>query len=254
MSSNRTFGVAVIGLTLHELEILKSLFRLSVHRKWTYELASMAVGQPFDILLVDGDEQSAVMEWHKLRVSDKATAALPTVMVSKTTISNSQCAHLQRPFKLSQVLTIFDQIAREHIETPALADSPPRALVVDDSLPVRKQVELELKRLDVEADCAESAEQALEFLARNTLYDFIFLDVVLPGVDGYNLCKTIKKDKRRKLTPVIMLTGKGSTFDRVRGKLAGCDTYLTKPVARESFQDVVKKYLSQKASHELAIT
>ncbi|MFZ1829065.1 MAG: response regulator, partial [Candidatus Competibacteraceae bacterium] len=56
-------------------------------------------------------------------------------------------------------------------------------------------------------------------------------------------CKTIKKDKDKKKTPVIMLTSKSSPFDRIRGALAGCNTYITKPVSQSSFQKVVKKYL-----------
>ncbi|MDH3603132.1 MAG: response regulator [Candidatus Tectomicrobia bacterium] len=214
----------------------------------------MADDQPLDILLVDGDEPSAMTEWRELCTSDGTKAALPAVIVSKANISDSKCSHLQRPLKLSHVLTTLDQVAKTQVEMRTVETPPLTALVVDDSLPVRKQVELELKILGVGADCVESAEQAFESLNRDTAYDLIFLDVILPGVDGYNLCKTIKRDQRRKRTPVIMLTGKGSTFDRVRGKLAGCDTYLTKPVARESFQEVVKKYLSQKLSHEVAIT
>jgi twitching motility two-component system response regulator PilG len=79
------------------------------------------------------------------------------------------------------------------------------ALVVDDSLPVRKQIELELKLLGVNADFAETGEQAFKLLD-NKSYDIVFLDVVLPGIDGYQVCKTIKKDIMMKQTPVIMLT------------------------------------------------
>ena len=114
--------------------------------------------------------------------------------------------------------------------------------MVDDSLPIRKQIELELKLFGVQADFAETGEHAFEHLQHNT-YDIIFLDVMLPGIDGYHVCRSIKKQKSTKRTPVIMLTGKSSTFDRVRGKLSGCKTYLTKPVAHDSFHKVVKKYL-----------
>ena len=155
---------------------------------------------------------------------------------------NNAIHHIPRPLLPSRVLKILDQAANETQLTEAYLH---RALIVDDSQAVRISVQLELKKLDVSSDCAESGEQALAFLNGNSQYDIIFLDVVLPGVDGYNLCKTIKKDKLRKYTPVVMLTGKSSPFDRVRGKLSGCDTYLTKPVSRGDFQDVVQKYLSQ---------
>lgn len=82
----------------------------------------------------------------------------------------------------------------------------------------------------------------MDFANKNN-YDLIFLDVVLPGIDGYQLCKSLKRGKDKKKTPVIMLTSKSSPFDRVKGALAGCDAYLTKPVKQETFQKVVKKYL-----------
>ena len=116
------------------------------------------------------------------------------------------------------------------------------ALVVDDSAPVRKQIEIELKIFGIEVDTAATGEQGIEFFTHKN-YSLIFLDVVLPGIDGYQICKMIKKDKARKKTPVVMLTSKSSPFDRVKGALAGCDSYLTKPVKQETFQKVVKKYL-----------
>ena len=112
----------------------------------------------------------------------------------------------------------------------------------DDSSTIRKQLEIELKIFDVQVDTAESAEQVFDLINRK-IYDMIFLDVVLPGIDGYQICKIIKKDKDKKKIPVVMLTSKSSPFDRIKGALAGCDTYLTKPVKQASFQKVVKKYL-----------
>jgi twitching motility two-component system response regulator PilG len=159
------------------------------------------------------------------------------------TLPEARLYLLRRPLLAPRVLSTLDQIAEKTPTTPATAAWQYKALVVDDSAPMRKQIELELGLLSLVADFAESGEQAYALLSNGTTYDLIFLDVLLPGIDGYKVCKTIKKDKLRKHTPVIMLTGKGSMFDHVRGKLAGCDTYLTKPVARERFQDVVKQYL-----------
>ncbi len=184
-------------------------------------------------------------QWYALhaRAQSEGDGHLVTCMVSQLQIREDKAIHhLPRPLLPSRVLKILDQAANE---TELTETHLHRALIVDDSQAVRTSVQLELKKLDVSADCAESGEQALAFLNSNSQYDIIFLDVVLPGVDGYNLCKTIKKDKRRKYTPIVMLTGKSSPFDRVRGKLSGCDTYLTKPVSRGDFQDVVQKYLTQ---------
>ena len=116
-----------------------------------------------------------------------------------------------------------------------------RALVVDDSPTVRKQLELELEASNIHVDSAETGETGLDLMGKN-LYDIIFLDVMLPGADGYQVCKHIKKNPLRKQTPVVMLTSKSSPFDRVRGSLAGCDSYLTKPVDYEEFRQVLEKY------------
>jgi twitching motility two-component system response regulator PilG len=145
----------------------------------------------------------------------------------------------QIPTSSAQERVIGEQQPPPVAET---VESAPTALVVDDSSTIRKQIEMELKLFGVQVDAVESGERAFELLAHKN-YDLILLDVMLPGVDGYQICKTIKKDKAKKETPVVMLTSKSSPFDRIKGALAGCDTYLTKPVKQSSFEKVIKKYL-----------
>ena len=117
----------------------------------------------------------------------------------------------------------------------------PRALVVDDSPSVRKQLEIELDLFNVNVDYAANAKEAMELLDSD-VYDVAFLDVVLPDKDGFTICRHIKE--ARKDTSVIMLTGKAKQADKVKGALAGCDAYLVKPVGRMTFQSAVKNYLS----------
>jgi two-component system cell cycle response regulator len=245
MSGNRTLSVAAVGIPMHEQKVLRSIFTLSLRRPRSYTLSHLTDDPSPDILLVNGDDQSAVGEWRDLCRREQAKATLPTVLVTQAgTAPEARLYLLRRPLLAPRVLSTLDQIAEKTpTMPPGTAAWQYKALVVDDSLPMRKQIELELELLGIVADFAESGEQAHALLANGTAYDLIFLDVLLPGIDGYKVCKTIKKDKLRKRTPVIMLTGKGSMFDHVRGKLAGCDTYLTKPVARERFQGVVKQYL-----------
>ena len=114
---------------------------------------------------------------------------------------------------------------------------------VGRSEPVRKQLEIELKLLGAKVQLSESGEQAIE-LCRENKYDIIFLDVVMPGIDGYEVCKYLKNNHHSKNTPVIMLTGKSSPISKVMGSLSGCDSYLTKPLEREQFQHVAGKYLT----------
>ncbi len=243
MSTKRTFTVAVIGLTQQEQGALTNCFQLSTHCPFAYAQVPFSIEASSDIVIVDGDDQQSMAQWYALHAIGQGDSPLVPCIVSQLNIREDNAVHhIPRPLLPSRVLKILDQAANETQLTEAYLH---RALIVDDSQAVRTSVQLELKKLDVSSDCAESGEQALAFLNSNSQYDIIFLDVVLPGVDGYNLCKIIKKDKRRKYTPVVMLTGKSSPFDRVRGKLSGCDTYLTKPVSRGDFQEVVQKYLSQ---------
>jgi len=76
-------------------------------------------------------------------------------------------------------------------------------------------------------------------------YDIILLDVVLPGIDGYQVCKNIRRNQDRKNIPVVMLTSRSSPFDKVRGSMAGCSSYLTKPVDYEKFHQVLDQYIPQ---------
>lgn len=128
--------------------------------------------------------------------------------------------------------------------TPALAvktKSPTQhVLVVDDSASVRKQLEIELEFFDVSVDFAESAESAFNLL-KNKKYNLALLDVVLPDKDGFQICKYIKSQD--KSTVAIMLTGKATQADKIKGSLAGCNAYLVKPVGRQTFQSTIKNYL-----------
>jgi len=106
-----------------------------------------------------------------------------------------------------------------------------RALVVDDSTTVRRLMDLTLRPLGMDLEFADNGEDAIH-LTKSRNYDIIFLDIMLPDIDGYRVCKAIKADKATKGISVIMLTSRGSTFDKVRGVMAGTDVYLTKPLAK----------------------
>ncbi len=112
------------------------------------------------------------------------------------------------------------------------------ALVIDDSMAIRKHLELELRDSGVSADFAESGEQALEKI-KERLFDLIFLDIMMPGIDGYETCKLIRANPAFKKTPIIMLSGKTSPLDEVQGIIAGASTYLTKPVKSDKLQAVL---------------
>jgi CheY-like chemotaxis protein len=117
-----------------------------------------------------------------------------------------------------------------------------RVLVVDDSPTVRQQLAQAFNRMGIISEVAASAQEALARLAE-TSFNLALIDVVMPEMDGYKLTKEIKRNKACKQMPVIILTSKSSPFDLARGALAGCDTYLTKPVPLKDLEAAVVKQL-----------
>jgi two-component system cell cycle response regulator len=270
----KTYVVSMLGITDIERNVLRNIFKLSQYRAYSYVAA--VPGMATDILMVDADDPRAMAEWRQ-NGRENATSVgassnsyrpnIPTILVTKDSPPDSMLHYMRRPFVASRVISILDQVVQKDLQSnksriigqdatqkaiteAAKIPSPETlddsgtytALVVDDSSPVRKQIELELQLFGIKVDAAATGEQGMDFANKNN-YDLIFLDVVLPGIDGYQLCKSLKRGKDKKKTPVIMLTSKSSPFDRVKGALAGCDAYLTKPVKQETFQKVVKKYL-----------
>ena len=116
------------------------------------------------------------------------------------------------------------------------------ALVVDDNATVREFMRSKLAPFQINVDFAESGEEAIGMTAKRS-YTCVFLDVVMPGMDGYQVCKLIKQRKQVNKTAVVMLTSKGSPFDRIRGTMAGCNAYLTKPVNEDKLLETIAKYL-----------
>lgn len=117
-----------------------------------------------------------------------------------------------------------------------------RVLIVDDSATVRRQIGVALDRLGLRHEAVGSAAQALERLAREP-FDLALVDVMMPDTDGYRLTREIRRDRRVRHLPVIILTSRSSPFDLARGALAGCDAYLTKPVPFRALEAAVRKQL-----------
>jgi two-component system cell cycle response regulator len=115
-------------------------------------------------------------------------------------------------------------------------------LVVDDNLTVREFMKSKLAAFNFNVDYAENGEQAIGFTGQKH-YTCIFLDVIMPGIDGYQVCKLIKSNRSAQKTAVVMLTSKDSPFDKIRGSMSGCDAYLTKPVDEEKLLETIAKFL-----------
>lgn len=118
-----------------------------------------------------------------------------------------------------------------------------RVLLVDDSDIALKYMQNRLRHFGYECDMVRSGEEALARVASHN-YHFVFLDVMMAGLDGYQTCKAIKNNKARRgpAPVVVMLTSKGGTIDKIRGSMAGCDAYLTKPLNDKKLAVVLAKF------------
>ncbi len=120
-------------------------------------------------------------------------------------------------------------------------------LAVDDSPTVRKLVSLTLGANGFEVLTAADGIEALNILS-DTLPDLILCDINMPRLGGYKLCKFVKKHERTQSIPVVMLSGKDGVFDKMRGKLSGCDDFISKPFESEELVAKIREHLEVKVS------
>ncbi len=104
---------------------------------------------------------------------------------------------------------------------------PKKILVVEDAAPIRELVALNLRLTDCQVDEAESAEEALKLLEKNPGYDVAVVDVMLPGMNGFSLCESIRR--QNDTIGIIILSAKSQEQDKIRGLSIGADDYMTKP-------------------------
>lgn len=262
MSQGKPCLVGALGLLEHEVRLVKSILRHANERNPSrYEWADDLHGA--HVAIVNADNQAALGAWQELAGISEAPVLL---LITSGVGQSGSCEYaFARPFSPLKLAALLDKIVHEKLAkilegkifegelkaAPSVksfvkgnGSAINRALVVDDSPTVRKQLGLELAFFNINVDAVESGEQCLDMLEKSS-YNIIFLDVVLPGSDGYEVCKKIKKNERTKHTPVIMLTSKSSSLDRVRGAMAGCNSYLTKPVDYERFHKILEQYLTE---------
>ena len=113
-----------------------------------------------------------------------------------------------------------------------------KVMVIDDSNTIRRSAEIFLVQAGCKVILAEDGFDALAKVADHQP-DVVFVDIMMPRLDGYQTCALIKKNPRFANTPVIMLSSKDGLFDRARGRMVGSDEYLTKPFTKDSLLRVV---------------
>lgn len=116
-----------------------------------------------------------------------------------------------------------------------------RVMVVDDSNTIRKSAEVFLRQAGCQVSLAECGYEALA-LVEDVKPQLIFLDIIMPRLDGYQTCQLLKSNAEYRSIPIVMLSSKDGLFDQARGQLAGANEYMTKPFARDELLEVVSNY------------
>lgn len=261
------FIVALCNLLPKDARLLEIVLTRAPGRKHEFKLISGAEAGYADIAIVDADKGVST-DGNRLKTD---SPKLIEIFISDSGTGGHGDHRIARKSLVLYCFRLLESIADSKLKGDLSEAPAPRpaavqanqaqpveairfetaltlnALVVDDSAAVRTQLEVTLKRLGLNVDTSENAEQALNTL-KSRRYDLVFLDVVMPGMNGYDLCRSVRALPSGRYVPVVMLTSRSSPFDRARGALAGCDTYLTKPVAVKDFYAAVHKALSKRFS------
>ena len=150
--------------------------------------------------------------------------------------------------------TVMDPIEAENMETVSETEaiSPETAandgfaglkvMVIDDSKTIRRTAETLLKKAGCDVVTATDGFEALAKIA-DEKPSIIFVDIMMPRLDGYQTCALIKNNQVFRETPVIMLSSKDGLFDRARGRIVGSDQYLTKPFTKDELLGAIRAHV-----------
>jgi two-component system, cell cycle response regulator len=261
------FNILPIGFTSQEKTMIETFFALASRRAPHWALTAAA--SEARVILFNASSQQDVDTFKSL------VAHWQHVVIVGASDFGTGWAVMPRPLKLTAILTVLNEVVKTAVpvakpkpqlvavaqamtkvvapvsEVEILAntslknthDALGRVLIVDDSDIALKYMQNRLRYFGYESELAKSGEEALALVGQHS-YHFVFLDVMMEGIDGYKTCRAIKNNKARRgpAPVVVMLTSRGGTIDKIRGAMAGCDAYLTKPLNEKQLALVLAKY------------
>lgn len=236
--SSEKILISQIGLTDRDQKFIRNIFRLSAQQLNKFRFDEDTDLEQAQVVLINADDEKAISRWQSLQFRNKTAQG---IFIGSGQESRSTSPYLNRPLVLKKFVQTLQNAAQQ---LPQDIQASLQVLVVDDSLPIRRFLNLRLPHLcdsPMDMAFAETGEKAVELMQENQ-FDMVFLDIVLPGMDGYQVCRQLKQ-----IAPafVVMLTSNTSPFDRIRGNMAGCDAYLTKPPTDTQLAEVFERMVSR---------
>lgn len=120
-----------------------------------------------------------------------------------------------------------------------------KVMVIDDSKTIRRSAESLLQKAGCEVITADNGFEALPIISAQHP-DIMFIDIMMPRLDGYQTCALVKNNAKYRDIPIIMLSSKDGLFDRAKGKVVGAEQYLTKPFTRDDLLNAIRTHLLNK--------
>ncbi|EGL54055.1 MAG: twitching motility response regulator PilG [Pseudomonadota bacterium] len=120
-----------------------------------------------------------------------------------------------------------------------------KVMVIDDSNTIRRTAETLLKKAGCDVLTADNGFEALPVISAHHP-DILFIDIMMPRLDGYQTCALVKNNPKFRDIPVVMLSSKDGLFDRAKGRVVGAEQYLTKPFTREDLLGAIRTHLLEK--------
>jgi two-component system, cell cycle response regulator len=261
MASADETWISPVGFGGREVKTLEMILKLTEKRTQKYCLHSKYQAD-CSILLINADERELCEKVLK------KTNIKPYLFIGEMP-GVREDLQISRPIRPSRLIDLLDHLnPRQKNASPSqkieiafestgigssqtnvtrMGDAGSRyhVLIVDDSRAVRQIISEKISEQGIATVAVPMGDIALHLLQQEK-FDMVFLDVEMPEKDGFEVCKMIKSNADTRSLPVCMLTGKGSAINKIRGKISGCDDYLTKPVSLRDLFNVVQKYLPKK--------
>lgn len=261
-----TVDVALVGFDQHERTLLASLFSVSsafgshAYREWKPDQKPRP-----DCVLLDREEQSEDLE------QGDASAVSVAVGGTKAEENPPVVMRIHRPFRCSEILQMLDNaiaIWRHHDSTCDASNASaatlhlssggvdadaavkpckrfktaPAVLVINPNPVGWRYITARLAESGYRVDHVSSGERALTLLAEYR-YNGIILEPMLPDMDGFEICKLVKRSGDRRRTSTIILTTSRNPVDRIRGTAVGCDAFFSRPIYQEQLRGTLEKLL-----------
>jgi twitching motility two-component system response regulator PilG len=266
-ASDAALKLLVKGFIQSEWLLLEAIVRLSQRRQPKITLLAPEEGEQADVVIIDNaDAESKKWAAGQAWLQNKAVIWVDAPEAPGRTVVKRPVQWSALPVMLARVLEQSPSLAPTPASAspsvanlekaagglfeagPALSVNPTGStsvLVVDDSLAVRSLLRSLLASHGLKVTAVDNAEAALKAAAADD-FACVLLDVLMPGMDGYEACRQIKANAHGGNIPaVVMLTSKSSSFDRIRGKMAGCDAYLTKPIDPDYLSEIILRFITK---------